>query len=242
MRSDASTRSHAEIAEHPIPIGDGFPAAITTGTDGALWFALNQGNAIGRMTVDGAVDTFALPTPATAPVGITTGPDGAVWFVGIGASIIGRIDRNGRVTEHQLEPDARPHVIVSGNRDDLWFTEWGANRIGHIDALGAMTEIDLPTPESEPHGIALGTDGRVWVAARDRSASPSCIRSDDELADHQIVRPSQGLRSDLPSQSEMIGEVGTPVRCSMENVAGRIQRPASASRGAASPREMAVRK
>jgi virginiamycin B lyase len=39
------------------------------------------------------------------------------------------------------------------------------NRLGHISADGSATRsYDLPTPGSEPHGLALGPDGAVWAA------------------------------------------------------------------------------
>ena len=87
-----------------------------------------------------------------------------MWYVGIGTSVIGRIDGDGRVTEHPLLRDARPHAVVGGRHDDLWFTEWGANRVGRVDADGAIAEIDLPMAGSEPHGLVVAPDGRVWVA------------------------------------------------------------------------------
>ena len=45
--------TEGEIEEFP---GTGMPSMITNGPDGALWFTLNQGNAIGRIETDGADD------------------------------------------------------------------------------------------------------------------------------------------------------------------------------------------
>jgi hypothetical protein len=86
--------------------------------------------------------------------------------VGIGTGVVGCIDSEGRIMEHQLDPDARPHAIVAGNRGDLWFTEWGANRIGHLDALGTITEIDLPTAgirTARPNRGSREVAQRVWI-------------------------------------------------------------------------------
>jgi virginiamycin B lyase len=45
----------------------------------------------------------------------------------------------------------------------MWFTEWGSARVGAIDANGRVEHAAL-APGSEPHGLALGPDGAVWVA------------------------------------------------------------------------------
>ncbi|WUH64070.1 hypothetical protein OHR86_32890 [Streptomyces sp. NBC_00441] len=100
---------------------DSGPTVITAGPDGALWFTLNQGNALGRIGMDGAVALHPLPTEAAGPVGIAAGRDGALWFTEIAAGQIGRITPEGRITEFPL-PDraARPHGITVGPDGALW--------------------------------------------------------------------------------------------------------------------------
>jgi streptogramin lyase len=47
----------------------------------------------------------------------------------------------------------------------MWFTEQRENKIGRIALSGSpITEFAIPTPNSEPIGIALGPDGNLWFA------------------------------------------------------------------------------
>lgn len=59
-----------------------------------MWFpeAGSESNAVGRITPDGQITRFPIPTPDSRPTGIALGPDGAMWFTENGASKIGRID------------------------------------------------------------------------------------------------------------------------------------------------------
>jgi len=43
-----------------------------------------------------------------------------------------------------------------------WFTEWSGNKIGRITPSGVITEFTIPTPSSNPGGIAAGPDGNIW--------------------------------------------------------------------------------
>ena len=79
--------------EFPIPVSGQYfdiftgtlttssgPRGITVGPDGNLWFAEFNANRIGRITPDGVITEFLIPTPNARPEDITTGPDGNLWF------------------------------------------------------------------------------------------------------------------------------------------------------------------
>jgi streptogramin lyase len=142
---------------------------IATGPDGNLWF-VDFDNAVGRMTVDGAVTEFAVPSQigrervSNEPfdsTGIAQGPDGNVWFAE--AAGIGRITTGGTITEFAVPtPRAGVAGIAAGPDGNVWFTEFLANQIGRITPAGTVTEFPLVSPASKPAGITSGPDGNLW--------------------------------------------------------------------------------
>src|SRR2546428_2644808 len=55
------------------------PVAITSGPDGNLWFTEASGK-LGRVTPDGSILKFAIPTANASSYGITRGSNGDLWF------------------------------------------------------------------------------------------------------------------------------------------------------------------
>jgi len=181
------------ITEHKLRSSSSRPANIVVGPDGNLWFAELEGNAIGRMTVDGRVREFPVPTgspgpSSSGPHGIVVGPDHALWFTEFNANKIGRITTSGAVTnEFALPPfvppakacppddsppprgstTAQPHNITVGSDNNLWFAEQVGNKIGRITTAGMVTEFPIPTPCGHSHGITAAPDGKVWFVERD---------------------------------------------------------------------------
>src|SRR5262249_21228265 len=98
------------VTEFALPAGSR-PFQLIAGPDGALWFTLpggqgedGPGNKVGRLTVDGRLTEFPLPTPRSYPGGLTFGPDGALW-VGLQlANRVGRLTPDGRVTHEYPVP------------------------------------------------------------------------------------------------------------------------------------------
>jgi hypothetical protein len=64
---------------------------ITVGPDLAIWFTGFNSNEIGRMTLNGDLTRYPVPTHKGTPYQIRTGPDGALWFTEIDGNMIGRL-------------------------------------------------------------------------------------------------------------------------------------------------------
>jgi virginiamycin B lyase len=72
-------------------VGCAVPTGIAAGPDGAMWFTELRDDHIDRITLDGRITRYPIPTSHAGPYGITAGPDGAVWFTEGLAGKIGRI-------------------------------------------------------------------------------------------------------------------------------------------------------
>ncbi len=147
-----------------LPIQGAMASMLTVGPDGGLWVTLNQAHALAHISIgDGRARIHPLPTPGAGPVGIAAGAH-AVWFVEIVAGQVGYIDRTGHIHELALpDREARPHAILADADHGIWFTEWATSRVGHILQSGDLHHIALP-PGSEPHGLTVGPDHKLWVA------------------------------------------------------------------------------
>jgi len=59
--SGENPMTHVSIEEYVVADRGSGPYAITAGTDGGMWFTMNQANAIGRVGIDGTVTVHPLP-------------------------------------------------------------------------------------------------------------------------------------------------------------------------------------
>jgi virginiamycin B lyase len=166
--------------------------AIVVGPDGALWFGESAAGNIGRMTTDGHLTEFPIPTPNSNPIGITVGPDGALWFVERMGNKIGRITLDGAITEYDIPtPGSFSNVILVGPDGALWFSQFMGSKLGRITVDGEVTE--FPLPGVGPVGIALAADGAFWVAG---STSNEILRvTTDGAVTHRypVPTPASGL-------------------------------------------------
>lgn len=171
-------------------------------------------SAIGRISPDGTVSEFPLPTPddprsgvpdgRALPRGITAGPDGAMWFAESGFDQIGRISTDGTITEYPLPsgdvPQSFPDGIVAGPDGGLWFREALAGRLGRIDSVTKhITERSYVAADSTPMErtgsgpMIVGPDGAFW--AGDSMATITRITTDGTPQSFTIAPPADGIRS-----------------------------------------------
>ena len=62
--------SAGTFREFALPAAGSMPVGITVGGDGNLWFTEKEGNRVGRITLDGAIAEFALPTAEQVPTAL----------------------------------------------------------------------------------------------------------------------------------------------------------------------------
>jgi streptogramin lyase len=141
---------------------------IVVGPDGNLWFT-QADQKIGRITPNGTITEFPLPTAAfLEPNSITAGPDGNLWFTRQISNMIGRISTSGVATEFPLPPSQTdPNDIISGPDGNLWFIldadQIAGPKIGRITPNGTVTVFSFPGTQSvDVDGLIVGPDGNFW--------------------------------------------------------------------------------
>jgi virginiamycin B lyase len=165
---------------------------IVAGPDGNLWFTDSGNNQIDRVTPQGQVTTFSLPTHTASdgttddpsPDDIVAGPDGNLWFTEFGVDRIGRITPSGTITEFQTPTaDSNPTGIAVGSDGNLWFiesgwsTENGPNAVGRITPAGSITE--YPTTNlylNLTDQMVKRPGGNLWFIAYDTNGDSEIAR------------------------------------------------------------------
>ena len=175
----------ASVGADPLgeitPFSDGItlgssPEGITTGPDGNLWFTEFFADNLGRITPDGVVTEFPLPTADAQARSITTGPDGNLWFTESAANNVAVADTTGNVLDEidlTVAPACdggicSPFDIVVGSDGNLWVTLRHGDQIARITPAGVLTKFDVPScADCSPYGITAGPDGNLWFTTNE---------------------------------------------------------------------------
>jgi streptogramin lyase len=163
--SVAAAAPLGNVAEFSAGLNAGaFPAAITAGVDGNVWFSDRQG-AVGRATTSGLLTEFSSGINAGASLRVVAqGPDGNFWFADGGTHpAIGRITPAGATTEFNLPAGSSPDGVVTGPDGNVWFMDRGSNPgFGRVTADGTITMFHGLNPGASPHAVTVGPDGNLW--------------------------------------------------------------------------------
>jgi streptogramin lyase len=147
------------------------PAAITAGSDGALWFTDGANSAIGRITPSGGVREFAVNDPLGGLSGITLGADGNIWFTG--ETSVDGITPTGSLVAGPGSQYQRLS-ITADPAGFLWCTGTGLDENPEPPVTTAMVfnfspsspstgGYQFPTKTDLLPGIAVGPDGNLWI-------------------------------------------------------------------------------
>jgi virginiamycin B lyase len=148
---------------------------------------------IGRITPNGIISEFDIPTPDSGPRALAAGPDGNIWFSEFKASKIGRITPDGAITEFSLpRPSSGPGDITAGADGAMWFVELSGQidgltsdggRVGRITMTGDVREFPMPEGGPSPVNIAVGPDRNIWYT---RGAALGRVTPDGAITEFPI--------------------------------------------------------
>jgi hypothetical protein len=168
-----------QFMEYPVLVpesapGNGQISDLCVGSDGALWYTWFLSNHIGRMTLDGKAQNFAVPYQASA---ITSGSDGALWYSqsepsttgpassALRAGFIGHLTTAGVVSEVSITPSLQASDLIKGPDGAMWFSAIDRTdstlKLGRLSASGYVTLYS--TNEYGTSGTLAAAPGAIWM-------------------------------------------------------------------------------
>ncbi len=148
------------VTEYIDTIPNLLPRAITTGSDGNMWFVGQNAidGYISRITPAGAITDFLLP--GNDPYAIASGPDGNLWVLDSTSNNVTVVNTSGVVVT-TYAVGTSPFGIALGSDSAMWVTNAADGTVSCITTGGATHTYTIPN-SSEATGIAAGPDGAMW--------------------------------------------------------------------------------
>jgi len=112
---------------------------------GSPWFSYGGRQTFGRVTPDGVLTEFPVPTPRSTPREITSDPDGNVWFTERLGNNMGRI-----------APDGVPFLVsrrLSARMPVLHLRSTCNGRIGRLGAVAIYRRRNMASSPTRPRAF-----------------------------------------------------------------------------------------
>ena len=161
------------FVEYTVPTAASEPRDVAVEGNGNIWFTERAGNKIGKLEPGiGAVTEY------TAGLTLNARPSGLAiygtraWFAETQANQLGRVTlATGAIAETPpiTTPNSLPEDVVIDLAGYPWVTEAQGNKIAifRVSTIASFVQYTVPTPASEPYGMAVTSDGRtIWFTER----------------------------------------------------------------------------
>ena len=196
----AAGATRPPMLEFTMPIADSVPGILAADAEDNIWIAMSGGGLknidlptlhyVARLTIEGDVTVYPLPTRESAPDGLVVAPDGSIYISEYLGNRIARLDPAARTVEEFVipSPNAKPTGLAVDADGALWFNENGAGKVARLDRRGVITEFPIPTPNSRPTGLAIDQRGVVWISERD-AGKIAALHRDGTFIEYAIPTP-----------------------------------------------------
>ena len=152
----------ARFVEYSMPRPRDGPMAIAVAPDGAVWFTIDQADAIGRVRGD-RIELLSTPGRNYEPLGLAIAADGSAWYTDIKAGAVIRISPSGEVAQFAVDSAiVRLGRLAIGPDGSVWFADATGASITQLKD-GAFTRHEIGSAGSGPYGVAVTSDGIVWA-------------------------------------------------------------------------------
>lgn len=164
--ADATTSTVTRLKDgiftrHAPRSPDAAPWGVAIDAHGTVWATLQNVDRLARITGEGTVSEFEVPTRGSGLGDVAVDQHGAVWFLEQQANKIGRY-ADGQFTEFAIATPLPGLTAIAVAPDgSVWFTELRAGRLGRIRG-GRVTEFRLPRNDARPFGVAVDRANNVW--------------------------------------------------------------------------------
>jgi virginiamycin B lyase len=152
----------AEFVEYRMDNPQDAPIAIAAGTDGSIWFTIDQSDAIGRLR-NGHVERLPTSSRNNEPLGLAVAADGSAWYTDLAARAIAHVNEAGKIERFVLDtPITRLGRLAIAPDNSVWFadpTGYGMTRLKD----GAFSRYQIESARGGPYGVAVAPDGAIWA-------------------------------------------------------------------------------
>lgn len=179
LPSEKKANNTTRIREFPLPIPHSVPGIISIDSEDNIWFTMGGGgfgnisypalNKVGKLTIDGDLSVYSLPTEASGPSGLAVAPDGSIFVTELFGNKLAHLDaRKHSIEEYPIPtPDAWPTGLSLRADGSVWFNCTKSNRIAWLTVEGLVRELPIPTNQTRSTGMVTDQNGDIWIAERD---------------------------------------------------------------------------
>jgi virginiamycin B lyase len=167
------------------------PLGLAADGAGGAWYTDTPMRAISRISSDGLVQSFPLPTPIVRLGRLALAPDGAVWFADVITAAVTRL-QDGIFKRYRLGGEgATPYGIAIDGSGVVWTTLQGVDKLGRISPDGQVAVLDAPTRNSGLGDIAVDRSGTVWFL--ELRANKIARLAEGSFSEFTVPTPAAGL-------------------------------------------------